>query len=1185
MKCASCGFENPEKSNYCANCGAFLKKISAQEERKLASILFADLSGFTELSHSLEPEEVADIIRASSETINPIILKNGGLILGYQGDSVIAVFGIPKSGEDDPEKSVKCALEILDSISSINFKIFEITGKYFKIGIHAGINSGIIAWSETGSPYKNELTALGDTVNLASRIMNLAMKNEIYVSENIFRQTRHFADYGRLETYCVKGIKEEIRVYKLRGLKKEPSSKRSLAGIDKSFIGRSGFIDKLRQFINERPEKDLSAAVIWGDAGIGKTRFIMEYQKSQINGKNDLVFFLQCPPMSESLMNSTLVKFLEMIFGIQKKETEKQKKNKIIKKIKSFSLNMNYEKMKFIYSLMSLEPDLELHPAENIDPGSLGLAKPLGLEAFSAVKEILTALCQKKKVYLIIDDSHWIDGFSAAFLSYLSENWKRLSMDLILLSRIEKKGHVKEISDKLIKNLHNRFLNLELDPLDISQSKEVLNSLIPDDRINYKLKQKILQKAGGNPFFLEEIARHLLEAMAYTDTSGRNSLSDDKLLPDSVVSVLYSRIDMLDPVQKNILRAASVAGSDLNESLLAHLVRQNLGDVKKELSSLSDLQFLTKLNGCYSFKHNLVQEVAYKTIIKKQKKELHESIAKYLKKLDERKKHNYNESLSLHFFKSEKWENSFKYSIVSAENALAKFQNEFALKFCEQAQICAVRLGDESRLVKALLIKSKILTFTGNNAEALNCAKKCLKLAKKINVPEIASACDLLLSGIYSMYGNYENSQLHLSNAMKFFKQIRDLDGQADCQIMSGRIFYLRSDFRKSLLSYKKALNVYLETKNTRGIFRSYNLIGLIYFEMSNMENSLHYQIKASKVLKKKGDRFDRSRVLTSIAFVYYKLHKYSKALDFYKQSMAIKNEIGDRPGVSYNLAHIGILYLYMNDYSNARNYLENSLEILRNIGDLKSQANVEFYIGILHLRMGKLNLAKKTLSKALRVSKTIGDRQSSSECLYTLGLVEAEKGKFDNAEKLFRESLKSLKAIGDVSECGKVITMWARVNSDSGNFYSAKRNLEKSMPYLGKFSENNFVYHSVKTTLALEREDTTQALENLQKAEKWAKILDTDHFFAEYYLLSAQVFEFIGKNLKAEKSYTKASVLFEKIDEPLNLAKSFYLHGKFLKKTIKSDQYTKRAQKIYRDLKIPFWISSEKTAVHMRGR
>lgn len=1174
MKCSSCGFENPEKANYCCNCGSILFKSTTQEERKLASILFADLSGFTGLSHDLEPEEVAEIVTAYSGIINPIIIRNGGFILGYQGDSVIALFGIPKAAEDDPERSVKCANEILQAVPSINAKIFEITGKSFNIGIHAGINSGIIALSETRSPDKKEQTVLGDAVNIASRIMNLAQKNEIYVAEHVFRQTKHFAKYGIIEDFFVKGLKDKIRVCKFIGLKEKPSQKRLLMESDQCFVGRDESLGKLCQFVNNAPENKISALFITGDAGIGKTRLIMEFNKIHINMKRDLLVFSQCPPMGENFVNYTLVKILEKIFGIDKKDTVEDKKSKIMSKYTLSSMNRGLEGLRFIFYLMSIAPEKGLPIPEYLDP------KSLKLEIYSAIQEILINLCSIKRVFLIIDDFHWIDRSSADFFIYLSETQKDIPLIMIFLSRMEKRGPHKDFSDVIQKNCFKNFFDIELQPLDYSQSREIFNFLVSDNSIDDELADRILIKAGGNPFFIEEMARHIIEQKNIEGKffTSQNSVRTE-FLPDSVISLIYSRIDSLESVQKKILRASSVIGRDLNETILAEVSGEDLLSVKNELSDLSDMQYLMKLNGVYSFKHPLIQEVAYKTITKKEKKWFHERTAISIEKLDESGQKNYHENLALHYFKSENWDKSFEHSILSAESDISKFQNEAALKFCEVAETCANRLNDKNKLIRTLLIKSRILSFTGNNKEALKWAKKCHKLTEKSKIPATTSACELLLSEIYSILGNYEKMNHFTTSALKFYKNNGDLDGQANCHILSGRLYYMKSDFRKSLSRYVKALNAYKITKNTRGIFRAYNLIGLIYYELSDLKNSLSYQLKASKILKKTGDRFDRTRVLTSIAFIYYKLHKYSKALDFYEQSLKIKNEIGDKQGLSFNLAHIGILYMYKNDYCGAQKYFEESLKILHSVGDLRSQSNVKFYLGMIFRIIGDINKAKKTLSEASNLSKKIGDCQCYSECLYSLGLIEWDRGKFNNAEKLFAEALKINKLVGDIFENGRILTSWSRMKLETGDISSSRKILRKALVYIKKadFPENNFVYHSIQLGLALKSGNYFLVKRNLKKAERYMKILGTDHYFAEFFQLSAQVLEFNGDMRKAEKSYIKTFQLFDKIGESLNCAKSYYLYGLFLKKQGENDEYTGKAKKIFKDLKIPFWIKALK--------
>ncbi|MEO0225594.1 MAG: adenylate/guanylate cyclase domain-containing protein, partial [candidate division WOR-3 bacterium] len=250
------------------------------EERRLVTILFADLSGFTRLSHSLDPEDVQEVANACFEYLNPPIIKQGGMIHKYEGDLVIALFGIPVSHEDDPERAIKAGLEMLTLIPEINNALTEKLKTKTDLGLHIGINSGTVVIGEVGSIEKKEWTVMGDVVNLASRLKDIAKRGEIIVSEPVCRSSRYLFDYEALPPVNLKGIEEPVKIFKPLKIKEKPEPKRGIAGLYSPLVGRDRELGLFKERIFDLQKGKSGAVFIIGDAGLGKSRLYEELKKS-----------------------------------------------------------------------------------------------------------------------------------------------------------------------------------------------------------------------------------------------------------------------------------------------------------------------------------------------------------------------------------------------------------------------------------------------------------------------------------------------------------------------------------------------------------------------------------------------------------------------------------------------------------------------------------------------------------------------------------------------------------------------------------------------------------------------------------------------------------------------------------------------------------------------------------------
>ncbi len=683
------------------------------------------------------------------------------------------------------------------------------------------------------------------------------------------------------------------------------------------------------------------------------------------------------------------------------------------------------------------------------------------------------------------------------------------------------------------------------------------------------LTAKILEKSGGNPFFLEEIIKDIKERE--TENEGILHYIDGFSLPDSVFSVLFSRLDRLDPQKKKILQASSVIGAKFTESLLSEIVYQDNSRISEQLDALAEQQYIVKQNGSYSFKHPLILETSYKTIVKKDKKLLHVKTAQALEKITGEKPKNFHEDLSFHYLKSEVWEKAYEHSMISAKKAAENYQNELSLKFYENAAVSAERLNDKKKKISAMLGKSKILGFIGRTAEALETTKLILKQSKEIKDDPLTAEIRLFLSGLYAVFSDYKNMLRHSVPLLEYFKINNKYLSYADCLFTVGKAYFFTGDYKKSLRYLEESYLTFDRIGNKTGILKSLNSIGLNYFELSDYKNSLLFQNRALRISKKCSSRVDRSYILTSLAFVHFKLCRYKKAERYYKESMKIKKETGHLQGYAHNIAHLGILYYITNDYGKALEHFEKSLSILKEIKENRSIANIQYYIACIQYRRGRLDEAHSILKKYAPMSKNIGDMQGYSACILILAQLFAQIGEYEKAQEYFSENLKVNKINGDRAESARNLIFTAKMQIEKGELNKALKNQSRAIELTADLDlpDIMFMYFYGLSSIELMKKRHGPALKYLKKAQKYENRINTRSCQALVLQLKGRIYGDMKDCENAKKSFTRSERIFRKIGASLDLAETLYHHGVFLKKTGEKDIKTEQAFNVIKDIKL----------------
>ena len=673
MNCPHCSVEVASSAKFCPECGAplsltspssptesdhttLLQKyippelakriISAgkqiESERRLVTVLFADVSGFTAMSEKLDAEEVSTVLNDCFKGLISIVYKYEGVIDKFIGDEIMAIFGAPLTHENDPERAVRCSMEMMEYMERFN-QLSPVTLPE-PLGLHISMNTGMVVAGNVGSDLRMNYSVIGDTVNLASRLKHIAERGQIALSEGTYRIVSSLVNAEEPRLVDIKGKSEPAKVYKILSLKGgiEPGTRVTQKS---PIIGRDQEIAQLKNAIGQVQQKKEQRLFIRGEAGVGKTRLKLELiQHAKSSGIT--VYEGKCSSFEINTPYYLWTTLVKDILQLKADTVESETRKRLHDMLQILSMEKHEPYLATLLSLryeeILLEEDLERKK-----------------RIFESLKEFIRALAGRKPSLFLLEDVHWIDRFSQDLLNYLFTE-KQLAPAMFVPLFRDEYVHSKELIEK-------GGTLIDLNRLTPADAKRLMCARLQTEDVPSNLADLIYKRSEGNPFFIEELVKTLLDKNVVAVKKQKLEILKtdfENILPETVQGVIMARIDRLEERLKEVLYGASVIGREFNKQLLKELLRQTQ-TVDPSLKDLVSLELVLEKEEAkeftYLFKHYLIQEVAYNTILQKKRKELHALIARAIESLYADKLKEFYELLAFHYERAEEWEKAADY--------------------------------------------------------------------------------------------------------------------------------------------------------------------------------------------------------------------------------------------------------------------------------------------------------------------------------------------------------------------------------------------------------------------------------------------------------------------------------------------------------------------------------------------
>ena len=658
-------------------------KAALEGERKQVTVLFADLKGSMELLADRDPEEARKLLDPVLEHMMEAVHRYEGTVNQVMGDGIMALFGAPVAHEDHAVRACYAALRMQDSVKGYADGVRRTEG--IPIQIRVGLNSGEVVVRSIGSDLHMDYTAVGQTTHMAARMEQMATPGSILVPQDTLNLAEGYVVVKSLGPMPVKGVESPIEVYELAGASAGRSRFQAAAARGLSrFVGRDAEVEHLRRALEHAAQGRGQVAAVMGEPGVGKSRLTFELTHShRVAGW--LVLEAGSVSYGKATSYLPMVDLLKGYCHVGDRDTPREVREKVTGKV--LTLDRGLEPMiPALLALLGVADDAEW---QSLDPAQRRQ------RTLDAVRRLLLREAQAQPLLVVFEDLHWIDAETQAFLDGLVESLPPARMLLLVNYRPE---YQHRWGSKTC------YTQLRLDPLPPESAGELLRGLLGVDPTVRPLEPLLIERTEGNPFFLEESVRALVETRALVGERGAYRLvaaPSDAHVPPTVQAILAARIDRLPPEDKRLLQSAAVIGKNVPFALLAAIAEQPEAELRTGLAHLqaAELVYETSLfpDLEYTFKHALTHEVTYGSLLKERRRELHARTVEAIERLYASFLAEHVERLLDHAMRGEIWDKAADYGVRAGTRAVDRSAHAQISKAFFDTALEALRRLPESR--------------------------------------------------------------------------------------------------------------------------------------------------------------------------------------------------------------------------------------------------------------------------------------------------------------------------------------------------------------------------------------------------------------------------------------------------------------------------------------------------------
>jgi class 3 adenylate cyclase/tetratricopeptide (TPR) repeat protein len=772
-------------------------KAAVEGERKQVTVLFADLKGSMELLADRDPEEASKLLDPVLERMMEAVHHYEGTVNQVMGDGIMALFGAPVAHEDHAVRSCYAALRMQDVVRRYSDELRRAQG--VEVQIRVGLNSGEVVVRSIGSDLRMDYTAVGQTTHLAARMEQLAAPGSIRLTAGTLHLAEGFVQVAPLGPVPIKGLSAPVEVFELVGAgvartRLEATAPRGLT----RFVGRSAELEQIGDALDRASAGRGQMVAVVGEPGIGKSRLFYEFTRSR-----RLQGWLVLEAASVSYAKGTtyfpVIELLRRYFGIDARDDVR----KMVERVTGRLMSLDHALEPTLPAFLSLL-DVAVENSEwvRLDPTQRRQ------QTLEALKRLLVRKSQVQRVLLVVEDLHWIDSETQAWLDLLVDSLPMSQMLLLVNYRPE---YTHGWGNKTY------YQQVRLDALPATSAQEFLDALFGTDPALAHLRRLLIERTQGNPFFLEESVRVLVETGALKGERGayqRAGPIQNLQLPATVQAILAARIDRLSPEDKRLLQAAAVAGKDVPLALLQAISEEPEEAVRQSLARLQAAEFLYEARFFpeleYTFKHALTHEVAYGSLLEERRRTLHARIIESVEQLYPDRLAERVKALAVHAVRGKVWPKALHYSRQSGARDFYRRAYREASAAYEQALEALGHLPrDRDTAVLAVEVRRTLANVALNLAQyerGVALLGEAEALARRLDDPAPLRSVLASMSRARRASGDSDGAIAAASEAVAMADASGDAVSRARASYRLGQAFDMIGEFRTAATLFRETI-------------------------------------------------------------------------------------------------------------------------------------------------------------------------------------------------------------------------------------------------------------------------------------------------------------------------------------------------------------------------------------------
>ncbi|KQX66577.1 adenylate/guanylate cyclase domain-containing protein [Angustibacter sp. Root456] len=1021
------------------------------EQRKLVSVLFADLVDFTTLSRGLDAEDTRAVVAAYFDAWQKVITTHGGVVEKFIGDAVMAVFGLHHAHEDDAQRAIRAALAMRDGLPALNATLVERYG--VTLAMRVGVDSGEVVVSTLDERVGTDFVVVGDTVNRASRLQAAAPLNGVLVSADAHRPVRGWFAVEPLTGLHLKGIDEPVDAFVVRSERPRGfhlDRARGVEGVETRTVGRDVELRQLQELLWDTVEdRRFTVVTVVGDAGVGKSRLLLDFDRWLGERSEDVWWFRGRATASDQNRAGALLRdMMATRFGVQESDPPPVVRAKAEAGVRQAFPDepAATQHARTVAAWLGFELD-DVGPSLPREP------QALRDQATTLLGRYFAQLSESAPVVILVEDLHWADDGSLRWLDAAADVLRERPVLVVATARrtlLEQRPLWGEGLE------HHRRLGLQ--PLSRRESRALLRELLQHvQELPSSVVDLVADAAEGNPFYIEELVTWLVDAGVIERGSPHWRVREDRIgavaVPSTLRGVLQARLDALTMAERVVLQRASVVGRVFWDDAVDHLDDGTAAPTSAALDQLHrrELVFQREQSAFdtareFLFKHALLRDVAYEGVLRTRRSAYHAQAARWLVEVTERtgRVDEYAALIAEHLDRAG--------DPAAARWYLRAAYHARSIHALTEAVRLLTRGIDLSADAEAplrfdlLAAREQVLDRMGERARQLADLDSMAEIARRLDDP--GRHVVLLASRSQAAFENseYDRASQSAREAAEVAARAGLVREEAEALLWWGKSLTwhghnveARRVLDQALRRARDAVDQGLEAETLR-------YLSMLSGNQGEYGTALELLHQAQEVLRESGDTEARSVVLAQTATALFQLGRYAEAQAVLEQALPVFRLSGHRYRVGIALGNLASTGLMLRRVAEARRWCDEAIEISTALDDRESLATNLDVLAQLDVVLGRWNAAAERLRAALTVADAVPATALQTDCLAWLGVVELARGSVEEALAFTQRAAATAQEGELVLEAGTADLALGRVATAAGRFDLAQKALTRAV-------------------------------------------------------------------------------------------------------------------------------------------